>query len=73
MAIHQQEQWMQQWRRAAVALAEVRRRALAQMSEAEALVTANRVLAAGGAPTLRRPATSSGLVEQQRILHRRRR
>jgi hypothetical protein len=72
MAIHQQEQWMQQWRRAAVALAEVRRRALAQMSEADALVAANRVLAAGGPSTIRRPPTRSGLVEQQRLFHRRR-
>jgi hypothetical protein len=72
MAIHQEEQWMQQWRRAAVALAEVRRLALAQMSEVDALVAANRVLTAGGPSTIRRPPTSSGLVEQQRLLHRRR-
>lgn len=72
MASGQHEEWMRQWRHAAVALAEVRRQSLASMSAAEALAAANRVLAGGGPTTARRPAISSGMVEQQRLLHLRR-
>jgi hypothetical protein len=68
-----QHEWMRQWRRAAIALAEVRRRELAQMSDATALAVAERVLAPREVPASSRPAASSGLVEQQRLfqLHRR--
>jgi len=66
-------EWMRQWRRAAVALAEVRQRELAQMTDATALAAAERVLAS---PMMRAPPqsnASSGLVEQQRLFQRSRR
>lgn len=65
--------WMQQWRHAARALEEVRRRELATMDASAALAAAERVLAGGGAMHLRREQPYSGLVEQQRLLHRKRR
>ena len=39
-----QHEWMRQWRRTAVALAELRRQELAQMSDADARAAAERVL-----------------------------
>lgn len=68
-----QQQWMRQWRRAAIALAEVRRQELAQMSDAAALAAAERVLAPREVPPSSRPDASSGLVEQQRLFQLRRR
>lgn len=69
----QRQAWMAQWRRAAVALEQVQRRELARMTDAEALAAAERVLTPGGDP-YRDPQRlhTSGLVEQQRIFHRRR-
>jgi hypothetical protein len=69
----QQQVWMQQWRRAAVALAEVRRRTLAAMDAVEALRAAERVLDAGTPGDARPRVRGSGLVEQQRLFHRKRR
>jgi len=69
----QQQVWMQQWRRAAVALAEVRRRTLATMDAAEALRAAEQILGAGAPTSGQQPARSSGLVEQQRLFHHKRR
>jgi len=68
-----QHEWMRQWRRAAVALAEVRLRELAQMSDATALAAAERVLASSAMPAPPRSNASSGLVEQQRLFQRSRR
>lgn len=64
---------MRQWRRAAIALADVRRQELAQMSDAAALAAAERVLAPRGIAGPPRAARSSGLVEQQRLFQRGRR
>jgi hypothetical protein len=61
--------WMRQWHYAAIALAEVRRRELAQMSDADALAAAERVLDLW--PITRPQAAGvSGLVEQQRLFQR---
>jgi len=67
---NQQQQWMRQWRHAALALAEVRQRELAQMSDAAALAAVERVLTPGGARVPLRTHASSGLVEQQRLFQR---
>lgn len=61
--------WMRQWHHAAIALAEVRRRELAQMSDADALAAAERVLDLWPIPRTQ-PAGVSGLVEQQRLFQR---
>jgi hypothetical protein len=68
MTSEQYQQWMQSWRRAAIALEEVKREELARMTEAEALRATDRVLALVGT-TYHDPRrmTSSGLVEQQRL------
>ncbi len=61
--------WMRQWHHAAVALAEVRRRELAQMNDADALAAAERILNLWSIATTQ-PARVSGLVEQQRLFQR---
>jgi hypothetical protein len=63
--------WMQQWRRAAVALAEERARRLRSLTPEKALAASEMLLSlpvVGDAP---RPRRMSGLVEQQAIFHRR--
>jgi hypothetical protein len=68
--VDNQAKWMRQWRRAAIALAEVRQWGLAQMSDAAALAAAERVLAPLVVSEPPRSALSSGLVEQQRLFRR---
>ena len=70
----QELEWARQWRDAAEALADQRRRDLRQMSEADALAAADNLLSLAKTVLLS-PArrASSGLVEQQAILHRRHR
>jgi hypothetical protein len=72
MTPEQQAAWMQQWRSAAVALAEERARCLRELTPEEALAASDRLLSlpvVGEAPVPRRPC---GLIEQQAIFHRRR-
>lgn len=73
MTPEQYQQWMQQWRHASVALEQVKREELARMTEAEALEAANDLLELS-AQSYHDPRyeTYSGLIEQQRILHKRR-
>jgi hypothetical protein len=66
--------WMDQWRSASVELAAVHRRELSAMTDSQALQAAGALLSVvepGEVPQHRR--VSSGLVEQQAILHSRRR
>lgn len=64
--------WLEQWRSAAPALAELRRRELAAMSEAEALRAADALLEiAARLPIAASRIERSGLVELQDLLHRR--
>jgi len=68
-----EREWVAQWQRAAVALAEVRARELASLSDTQALAAADTLLAIGArAPLQVHRRTWSGLVEFQRLLHRRR-
>ncbi|MDZ4718482.1 MAG: hypothetical protein SH847_08520 [Roseiflexaceae bacterium] len=68
MTPEQQQQWMAQWRVAAVELERIKREELARMTDAEALRAANDLLMlakdAYKDPRFRR---YSGLVEQQRL------
>jgi hypothetical protein len=67
-----EREWARQWKSAAAALAEQRRQDLRRMSDAEALSAADNLLSIVETTTLspgRR--VSSGLVEQQALLHRR--
>lgn len=68
----EQRKWMLQWRRAALALAEVHRQELAVMSEGEALAAAERVLSSDMPPVPSHRRSTSGLVEQQRLFQQRR-
>lgn len=62
---------MAQWRRAHGALARVRADELAQLSAADALAAADTLLAIGAnRPLSGERLTWSGLIEQQRYLHR---
>ena len=66
---HQRE-WLQQWRRAAVALEEVRAAELAHLRPADALAATETLLALGASMPL--PASRvmwSGLIDFQRRLH----
>ncbi len=65
-----EHEWKEQWKAAAEALADRRRLDLRLMSEVEALAAAENLLSLVGTVTLN-PArrSSSGLVEQQAILH----
>jgi hypothetical protein len=61
-----QRAWMEQWRRAAVALAEQRKRELRALSEADALAASDALLSLATLTRARRPRlTTSGLVQQQ--------
>jgi len=67
-----QKRWVEQWKRAAVALAEQRRRELSELTEEQALAASEALLSI--APLARlHPSrrTTSGLVEQQALFHRR--
>jgi hypothetical protein len=69
----QQRQWMTQWRKAGEALTEVRARELAALTPADALAAANTLLSLGaGTPLPEHRRSWSGLIELQRLLHRRR-
>jgi len=64
---------MMQWRRAAVALEEQRRRELRALSDREALAASDALLSlAVVLPLDRSRVTHSGLVRQQALFHRRR-
>ncbi len=66
-----QRAWMEQWRRAAVALAEQRKRELRALSEADALAASDALLSLATLTRARRPRlTTSGLVQQQVLFHR---
>ncbi len=69
-----QRAWVEQWQRAAVALAEQHRRELRALSDRDALAASDALLSL--APLLaayRRPrAPASGLVEQQALFQRHR-
>ncbi len=67
-----QRQWAEQWREAAKALEEQRRRELRSLTAARALAASDALLGLAS-PAQASPGrrTHSGLVEQQRLLHRR--
>jgi len=68
----QHEAWMRQWRDAASALAEQRRRELATMTDEQALTASEALLAlAADVPIPSKRISYSGLVEMQAALHRR--
>jgi hypothetical protein len=65
-----QREWLQQWRRAAVALEEVRAAELAHLRPADALAATETLLALGASLPI--PASRlmwSGLIDFQRRLH----
>ncbi|MFN8525984.1 MAG: hypothetical protein U0821_23020 [Chloroflexota bacterium] len=65
--------WIAQWRSASDELAEQKRRELAAMTDEEAMAISEMLLAMADPATLPPERwTYSGLVEQQRIFHRRR-
>jgi hypothetical protein len=67
-----QRRWMAQWRAAAPALADQRRRELRLLTPERALAAANAVLALASPDRLSAERrTGSGLVVQQQLLHRR--
>lgn len=67
-----QREWMAQWRGAGEALARQRRRDLRAMSDREALAAVEALLSlATLVPLPPRRLTSSGLIDQQAIFHRR--
>jgi hypothetical protein len=66
-----QRAWMLQWRGAALALAEQRKRELQALSEGEALAASDALLSIGARPPLSPSRLrSSGLVQQQVAFHR---
>ncbi len=71
MKVEAEHQWLAQWRAAAVALRRQKMAELADLSEAEAQRAVLNVLALAGAVRPGHPRWStSGLVEQQRYLHK---
>jgi hypothetical protein len=67
-----EREWVRQWRDAAVSLAEQRQKALRQLTDQQALAASEALLSLVTTVTLspsRR--TSSGLVQQQALFHRR--
>jgi hypothetical protein len=65
------EQWWQQWRAAASALAINRQRELARLTDAQALAAATELLALAPRYSPSDPRShTSGLIELQRLLHR---
>ena len=68
-----QREWLQQWRRAAVALEKVRADELAQLRAADALGASETLLALGASmPLPSSRVTWSGLIDLQRRLHEKR-
>lgn len=68
-----ERRWIEQWRSAGPALAEVRRRELAGLSNEAALAATHALLdLAARLPLDPRRLATSGLVTQQELLHRRR-
>jgi hypothetical protein len=66
----ERRRWIEQWLAASEALRVQRARELAALSDAEALAAADALLTIGTAVELPPdPRTSSGLVEQQALLH----
>lgn len=71
--IRLQREWLQQWRRAAVALEEVRADELAHLSAADALAASETLLALGASvPLPPGRVIWSGLIDLQRRLHHQR-
>ena len=67
-----QGRWMEQWRGAALALQEQRRRELRLLTDERALAASEALLALASPQRLSSERrNSSGLVELQRLLHRR--
>jgi hypothetical protein len=67
------KRWMEQWRSAAVALARIRDREIAALTDAAALEAADTLLAIGArTPLPHRRVIWSGLIDLQRQLHRKR-
>lgn len=65
-----EREWLAQWRRAGAALERVRAAELAQLTNADALVAADTLLAIGATMALpRHRVTWSGLIDLQRQLH----
>ena len=72
MDVAAQRAWIEQWRRAAIALEDQRRRELRAMSDAEALAASDALLSLAVVVAIRQDRlTDSGLVRQQAMLHRR--
>jgi hypothetical protein len=67
----QERRWMRHWRRAAIALEQVKRDELASLTPSEAWRKTESLLSL--APHYRRLSRTSGLVEQQAWFHRRKR
>jgi deoxyribodipyrimidine photolyase-like uncharacterized protein len=65
----EQRRWMEQWREAGIALDEVKRDELRNLSDLDAWLKTDRLLSL--APFYRRRTTTSGLVRQQSLFHRR--
>ena len=65
----EKRRWMQQWRRAAIALEEVKRDELANLTERQAWRQIEGLLSL--APFYRRLSRTSGLVRQQAWFHKR--
>jgi hypothetical protein len=67
-----QRAWMEQWRRAALALEAQREQELREMSDAEALAASDVLLAlALASPVSPERLADSGFVRQQALFHRR--
>ncbi len=67
-----QRQWLQQWKGAAIALAEQRRKDLRRLSDHQALAASEALLSLVTTVTLRASRRSwSGLIEQQALFRRR--
>jgi len=72
--IETQKAWARQWQEAGEALARVRRDELRRLTPEQALAASDDLLSLGDQlPLPPRRWTASGLVEQQRLLHRGRR
>jgi hypothetical protein len=69
----EQERWMLQWKRAARALADQKKRELSEMTAEQALLASEALLALAPLSTFPPSrVTTSGLVQQQTLFHRRR-
>jgi hypothetical protein len=69
----EQERWMIQWKRAARALADQKKRELSEMTAEKALLASEALLALAPLSTFPPSrVTTSGLVQQQALFHRRR-